>query len=302
MDDWDRERRERRYREQEERHNRGELRNRGYDRDRYGRERWQRERLDWDDEGYRPTSRKDWGVGGAFSRPSSRSSYETSNAPIRRTRRGRYEQQDDYDLQRDADFYGYDREEVIYSNEDPDVRLRREAAYRWRPEYGDQPHFEYGRYGQRYQSREQEEADRRGWWDKTSDEVASWFGDEEAARRRRLDAARAGHHRGRGPKNYTRSDSRIEEDINDRLTDHDFLDAYDIDVKVTNAEVVLTGNVPDRYSKFLAEEISQQVSGVRNVENRLRIDRDKTAPLAVEPGRLEAREVSTGKAATTKNV
>jgi osmotically-inducible protein OsmY len=30
----------------------------------------------------------------------------------------------------------------------------------------------------------------RGWWDRASDEVASWFGDEEAERRRRMDAQR----------------------------------------------------------------------------------------------------------------
>jgi osmotically-inducible protein OsmY len=219
---------------------------------------------------------------------------------LRRRYPGRYEQ-DDYDTQPDAAFYGYSRYEGTFANMDPDVALRREGEYR-SGEYGSQPHFGYGRSGQRYQSRDQEEADRRGWWDKTTDEVASWFGDEQAAQRRRLDAARAGNHRGRGPKNYVRSDSRIEEDINDRLTDHDYLDAYDIDVKVNNCEVVLTGNVPDRYSKFLAEEISQQVSGVRNVENRLRIDRDKTAPLTVEPASLEAKEVTTGKAATTKNI
>jgi CBS domain-containing protein len=30
----------------------------------------------------------------------------------------------------------------------------------------------------------------RGWWDRTSDEVSSWFGDEEAERRRRMDERR----------------------------------------------------------------------------------------------------------------
>ena len=39
----------------------------------------------------------------------------------------------------------------------------------------------------------------------------SWFGDEDAARRRQQD------HSGRGPSNYTRSDERIREDVCDRL-------------------------------------------------------------------------------------
>ena len=110
----------------------------------------------------------------------------------------------------------------------------------------------------------------RGWWDRTSDEVASWFGDEDAEQRREMDARQQGQHRGRGPRNYTRSDDRIKEDINDRLTDNDFLDASDIDVEVNDGEVVLSGNVDSRYAKRLAEDIAEDVSGVKNVENRIR--------------------------------
>lgn len=32
----------------------------------------------------------------------------------------------------------------------------------------------------------------RGWWDKTTDEISSWFGDENAEQRRRMDAGREG--------------------------------------------------------------------------------------------------------------
>lgn len=112
----------------------------------------------------------------------------------------------------------------------------------------------------------------RGWFDRASDEVASWFGDDEAERRRDMDARRYGSHRGRGPRNYTRSDDRIREDINDRLTYDDFLDASDIDVQVNNGEVVLTGTVESRYAKRLAEDIAEDVSGTRNVENRIRVE------------------------------
>ena len=116
-----------------------------------------------------------------------------------------------------------------------------------------------------------ERDEERGWLEKASDEVSSWLGDEEATRRRRGDAHRQGSHRGRGPRNYTRSDERIREDINDRLTDHDYLDASDIEVEVGNGEVILTGTVESRYAKRLAEDIAEDVSGVKNVENRLRI-------------------------------
>lgn len=113
----------------------------------------------------------------------------------------------------------------------------------------------------------------RGWWDRASDEVASWFGDEEAERRRRMDYRQSdgGQHRGRGPRNYKRSDDRISEDINDRLTDSYYLDASDVEVEVSSGEVVLTGTVDSRYAKRMAEDIAEDVSGVKNVENRIRV-------------------------------
>jgi len=114
--------------------------------------------------------------------------------------------------------------------------------------------------------------DERSWWDRASDEVSSWFGDEDAERRRRMDETRG--HRGRGPKNYTRSDERIREDINDRLTDHDYLDASNIDVAVNSSDVTLTGTVNSRYEKRLAEDIAENVSGVKNVENRIRVENE----------------------------
>jgi osmotically-inducible protein OsmY len=113
--------------------------------------------------------------------------------------------------------------------------------------------------------------DERGWWDRTSDEISSWMGDEEAARRREMDSSREGKYRGFGPKNYTRSDERIKEDINDRLTDYHHLDASHIDVAVENGDVVLTGTVENRHAKRAAEDITEDVSGVKNVENRLRV-------------------------------
>ena len=110
----------------------------------------------------------------------------------------------------------------------------------------------------------------RGWWDRTSDEVASWFGDEEAERRREMDERSS--HRGRGPRGYTRSDERIKEDINDELTESWYLDASDIEVEVNEGNVVLTGMVNSRYDKRLAEDLAEDVSGVKNVENRIRVN------------------------------
>lgn len=77
-------------------------------------------------------------------------------------------------------------------------------------------------------------------------------------------------HFGKGPKGYVRSDERIREDVCDRLSDDDEVDAGDITVTVKGAEVILEGSVPDRRSKHRAEDIAESVSGVKDVTNHLR--------------------------------
>jgi hypothetical protein len=126
---------------------------------------------------------------------------------------------------------------------------------------------------ERIRSREDREDQERGLLDRISDTIASWFGDEDAERRRRMDERQERQHRGRGPRGYKRSDDRIKEDVNDRLSDHPYLDASDIEVEVKEAEVILTGNVDSRYDKRLAEDLADSVSGVNNVENRIRVRR-----------------------------
>lgn len=76
---------------------------------------------------------------------------------------------------------------------------------------------------------------------------------------------------GRGPKAWKRSDQRIEEDLNEQLTRHRDIDATEIEVKVQNGEVTLSGTVTDRQSKRLAEDIAENVSGVHNVQNQIRV-------------------------------
>lgn len=115
------------------------------------------------------------------------------------------------------------------------------------------------------------EGEERSWWDRTTDEVSSWFGDQDAERRRERDRNLRGEYRGKGPKNYSRSDDRIKEDINDRLSDDPFIDASDIDVTVSSGEVTLTGTVDHRSTKRRAEDLAEAVSGVKNVENRIRV-------------------------------
>jgi hypothetical protein len=81
----------------------------------------------------------------------------------------------------------------------------------------------------------------------------------------------SGPHQGKGPRNYQRSQDRIREDVCERLTDDDMIDATDIEVQVQNDEVVLNGVVHNREEKRRAEDLAEAVAGVRNVENRLRV-------------------------------
>jgi hypothetical protein len=76
---------------------------------------------------------------------------------------------------------------------------------------------------------------------------------------------------GRGPRSYQRSDERIREDINETLTRHWGIDASDIEVKVQGGEVTLSGVVDTRTMRRLAEEIIENLPGVRDVRNELRV-------------------------------
>jgi hypothetical protein len=84
-----------------------------------------------------------------------------------------------------------------------------------------------------------------------------------------------GPHSGRGPRGYQRNDQRIEEDICERLTQHGQIDAEDIQVKVKNGEVTLTGTVDSRQSKRMAEDALDSVSGIKDVHNQLRVQQSE---------------------------
>lgn len=177
------------------------------------------------------------------------------------------------------DFYRNDR----YSRDSENDRYNRYSDmgnnYISRP-YGynnDRKNYYTDDYNNRYRNEDWRDNDRnndRGWWDKTKDEVASWFGDDDAERRRRRDEMNNGRHRGKGPKNYTRSEERIREDISDKLTDDSFLDASGIEIDVKNGDVTLNGHVDSRYAKHRAEDLAEDVTGVKNVQNNLRVQED----------------------------
>jgi len=76
---------------------------------------------------------------------------------------------------------------------------------------------------------------------------------------------------GRGPKNYVRTDERIREDVCDRLSIDDDVDASEVEVRVQDGEVMLEGSVPTRSMKHRAEDLAEDASGVKDVHNHLRV-------------------------------
>jgi len=85
---------------------------------------------------------------------------------------------------------------------------------------------------------------------------------------------------GQGPRGYQRSDTRINEDVCDRLCESPDVDARNIEVTVSNGEVTLNGSVSDRDQKRRAEDLIEQVSGVSDVRNNLRVARGDEASSA----------------------
>jgi hypothetical protein len=91
----------------------------------------------------------------------------------------------------------------------------------------------------------------------------------------RMDLYRGGaqHRRPVGPRNYQRSDERILEDLCEQLTRSARLDLNDVEVRVEQGVVTLEGSVPDRQQKYRIEDIADEVFGVSDLVNHLRVAR-----------------------------
>lgn len=144
-----------------------------------------------------------------------------------------------------------------------------EEAYRRQPRFRREDYTHYG---------EHRAEPRYGPQDDERDSVAYRAGDFLGrAGRRVAEFFQADHEegqgsfRGMGPKGYQRSDARISEDVHDRLTDDHWLDARAITVSVASGEITLAGTVDSRESKRRAERITEDVPGVRHVQNNLRV-------------------------------
>ena len=155
-----------------------------------------------------------------------------------------------------------------------DDRERRQAGGRepWRDRYpvDDPPWLDKRRFGGGFGLAGLED----GWVDPaTGGFTGESFGGPDLRPQRR-----PGPHQGRGPKGYVRADDRICEDVSERLSEDPWLDASEIEVRVANAEVTMTGLVPSREDRHRAEDLAHQASGVRHVQNDLRVRPDGRQP------------------------
>jgi osmotically-inducible protein OsmY len=80
------------------------------------------------------------------------------------------------------------------------------------------------------------------------------------------------------------SDDSIRKGIYGRLFDDTDLDASDIEVSVDNGVVTLSGSVDSLWDKRRAEDIAKSVSGVTEVNNKLRASMaSQTTPIQTSP-------------------
>ena len=66
--------------------------------------------------------------------------------------------------------------------------------------------------------------------------------------------------------------------ICERLAGDSDMDASEIEVSVCDGRVVLAGMVPSRQARRDAEAIAESVRGVREVDNRLKVESKDTQP------------------------
>ncbi len=83
---------------------------------------------------------------------------------------------------------------------------------------------------------------------------------------------RTGPYKGVGPKGYVRSDERIHEEVCEMLTHHSAIDASEILCSVKDAEVTLSGLVPEASMKNMAEEVVGRCNGIKEIHNKLEVE------------------------------
>jgi hypothetical protein len=101
---------------------------------------------------------------------------------------------------------------------------------------------------------------------------------------------------GRGPQGYQRSSESIHEEACELLTRHGLVDASKVRVTVEDGEITLEGTVSSRREKRIAEDAVESISGVRDVHNHLRVEREGGEPgaMASSPGTRTTNRTGSG--------
>jgi len=96
--------------------------------------------------------------------------------------------------------------------------------------------------------------------------------DREHNRSRFAETYRGGQYTGKGPKGYKRSDEKIHEEACEALYRNPSVDASDIEVKVKDGLVSLSGTVNSRFAKRQAENCIENLPGVQDIQNELHLE------------------------------
>jgi hypothetical protein len=79
---------------------------------------------------------------------------------------------------------------------------------------------------------------------------------------------------GRAPRSYQRSDERIKDDLCDAIL-RSWIDAENVEIQVKQGEITLGGTVEDRQQKRAIEDLAEQILGVKDVHNQIRIQHEE---------------------------
>lgn len=197
------------------------------------------------------------------------------NRPIRYDSRGSFSYTD-YD--ESLDFGPRQRDDFRTPSDrerEADRRAQKKEAEResWRRTGQERPGEDFDRFSRQSGYRMQQNDSQRMNRDfNTFPGISSSSSGEQRMNR---DAAMPTSKAGRAPKGYKRSDERLQEEVNDLLTDHPGIDASEIEVKVSQGEVTLSGTVESRQEKHLVEDLAAAVVGVGEVVNNLRVARNR---------------------------
>lgn len=94
---------------------------------------------------------------------------------------------------------------------------------------------------------------------------------EEYPQRRSLHPDDRRSYSGVGPKNYKRTDTRIEEEVCNVLMKDRNIDASNIEVNVRDGVVTLSGTVDSRMDKIEAEMVIEGIAGVQDIQNDIKL-------------------------------